>query len=80
MGSLITVLKGWVFDYGAKALGTAGAGVVLLDVINRFAENGEPTSFCFEISTGGALLVLAALAVFFAFRSTPPTKQTKYND
>lgn len=74
MSSLATLLKGWIFDKGAKIAAGAGAVAMLLDVIERVANSNEPARLCIELGPAGGLLFLAGLLVWVAFKSDPPPR------
>lgn len=72
MSHFLNILKGWIFDKGGKALAGAGALVLVLDLIDRVVENGEPVRFCIDLGISGAIFFLVGIAIFVAFKSEPP--------
>lgn len=78
MGNIVTIIKSWIFDKGAKVAAGAGAIAIVLDIIDRISENGESTRFCLEMGQGGALLLLAGFLVLIAFKSEPPKRRNEY--
>lgn len=78
MNSLVTVIKGFIFDKGAKVLAAGGAGFIIIDLFNRISESGEPVKLCIDFGVNGALMMLAGVAVFFAFKSDPPKRRNEY--
>jgi hypothetical protein len=72
MDKLITILKGWIFDKGAKAVAGTGAVAILLALFDRLAEGKEPAHFCFTLDATGGMMVVAGLVVLLAFKSPPP--------
>jgi hypothetical protein len=79
MNTILTTIKSLIFDKGAKVAAGAGAIAILLDVVDRFSENGEPAKICLELGQGGALLLLAGFVVLIAFKSEPPHKHNEYD-
>lgn len=78
MNAILSVVKGFIFDKGSKVLAGAGAAALLFDVISKFLETGESAKICLELGQGGALLLLAGLAVLIAFKSEPPKRKNEY--
>jgi hypothetical protein len=78
MQTIGTLIKSWIFDKGAKVAAGAGVIAILLDVVERFSQNGEPARLCVELGQGGALLVLCGFLVLVAFKSDPPRRKNEY--